>query len=57
MVYGLTMDERKEFEELKQKLFKGQMLVEFDEDHDQEDVYRYNYLMKKKQELILATVN
>ena len=57
MIYGLTNDERKEFEELKKVLFQGATFVVFDEDHDQEKVYRYNFLMKKKMELIQATVN
>ena len=53
-MYGLTIEEREELEELKKVLFQGETLVVFDDEHDHEKVQRYNYLIKKKMELMQA---
>ena len=57
MMYGLTIEEREELEELKKVLFQGETLVVFDDEHDHEKVQRYNYLIKKKMELMQAGMN
>lgn len=56
-LYGLTPEEREEFEDLKKQLFGKDMFVILDEGQDHSKVQRYNYLMKKKQECYLASNN
>lgn len=57
MIYGLSNDERAELAELKEQLFEGKLLVILDESQSQDKFCRYNYLMKKKIELIQASLN